>query len=230
MNLNRSLTLTLLLTICTSTSCSKDTVQPASSSTGALTANSALNNLPARPFARHVLNASGFHFLNEFIRPEVRSRIDEEPVGDSDGTYDPSTLGPEISGGEGQSESSEGQTEEVQQDAVSTEESNPTGSTDSLKFGWAKKAFGDALKASPASSGVIVLYADENYFDINRLMAFVEDGRNRIAERSAIGGDRIQVVFGGYRGAPQLELWVVPNGSMPELKPEDRSKSSGPEN
>ena len=78
---------------------------------------------------------------------------------------------------------------------------------------------------------MIVLYADENYYDINSLMAFVEDGRSRIAKRSGIESDRIQVVFGGYRGVPQVELWLVPDGGpMPEFRTDDRSKTSGPEN
>jgi hypothetical protein len=129
-----------------------------------------------------------------------------------------------------QSESASGggdQNEEAQQQvAADSEESYPAGSRlDTLKFSWAKKAFGDALNASATNNGVIVLYADENYYDVERLTGFVEDGRNRIAEMSGIGGERIQVVFGGYRSAPQIELWVVPQGSpMPEFKTEDRSK------
>jgi hypothetical protein len=166
--------------------------------------------------------------MNEFIRPDVRSRMDEEPVGDSDGEYDPSTLETVTSGDEVQADSGEAQSETVEPDAGPVEESDPTRTnSDTMKFAWARKSFGDAVKATPTSNGVIVLYADENVYDINSLIAFVEDGRNRIAERSDIGSDRIQVVFGGYRGAPQVELWVMPDGSLPELKQDDRSK---PEN
>jgi len=226
MNLQRSLTLTLLLSVSVSAACSKDTVKPSSSA--ALTANTTFNNLPARPFERHVLSTSGFYFLNEFIRPDVRSRMDEEPVGDSDGGYDPATLDTETPAEEAPSESGEVQSEEGQPDAGPAEESDPAGgNSDSMKFGWARKSFGEAVKATPTSNGVIVLYADENIYDINSLIAFVEDGRNRIAEKSDIGSDRIQVVFGGYRGAPQLELWVMPDGSMPEMRQDDRSR---PEN
>ena len=229
MILSKSLALTLLLAVSATTSCSKETVQPSSSSAGALTANSAINNMPARPFEKHVFSPGGFHFMNEFIRPDVRSRMDEEPVGDSDGGYDPAASGPPSGEESTQGESVENQPEE-NQPAVSTDESQPgEGRSDAMKFAWAKKSFGDAVKANPTANGVIVLYADENYYDINSLMAFVEDGRNRIAERSAIGGERIQIVFGGYRGIPQVELWVMPDGSMPELKPDDRSRSTEPE-
>ena len=61
-------------------------------------------------------------------------------------------------------------------------------------------------------------------------MGFVEEGRNRIAENSTLQGDRIQVVFAGYRAAPQVELWVVPRGGpIPEFKAEDRAKAAQPE-
>ena len=100
---------------------------------------------------------------------------------------------------------------------------------DTLKYSWAKKAFGDAVKANPTNTGVIVLYADENYYDAERLTRYVEEGRDRIAESSAIPGDRIQVVFGGYRAVPQVEIWVVPQGGpMPEFKTDDRSKPAEP--
>ena len=62
-------------------------------------------------------------------------------------------------------------------------------------------------------------------------MAFMEHGRDRIAEESGIPGDRLQVVFGGYRGVPQVELWLVPDGAaMPEFKPDDRSKTDDLQN
>ena len=95
----------------------------------------------------------------------------------------------------------------------------------------AKKGFGDAIKANPTNNGVIVLYADENTYDLERLVGFVEGGRNQIAELSALGSERIQVVFGGYRAVPQVELWVVPEGgSMPEFKADERSGSSAQSN
>jgi hypothetical protein len=157
--------------------------------------------------------------------------MDEEPIGDSDGGYNPSTLDPSTSGEQPQSEVSEGQAEQPQPNAAPDEDANPAAPSDASKFTWAKKSFGEAVKASPTNNGVIVLYADENYYDINSLMVFVEDGRHRIADKAGIESDRIQVVFGGYRGVPQVELWIVPDGApMPEFRTEDRSKSSEPEN
>jgi hypothetical protein len=187
-----------------------------------------LNNLAARPFSRQTLNAAGANYLNEFILPGVRARLDEEPVGDADSGFDPSTIDPATSSDQaGQSEpSGEAQNEDTQQPAAGeSEDGYPAGSRlDTLKYAWAKKAFGEAVKANPTNNGVIVLYADENYYDAERLTRFIEEGRDRIAESAAIPGDRVQVVFGGYRAVPQVELWVVPQGGpMPEFKPDERS-------
>jgi hypothetical protein len=212
-----------------SASCSKATAPNSSSSAGALTANSSLN-AAARPFSRLNLNASGAAYLNEFIRPEVRARLDEEPTGNADDSYDPSTAEAGVPADQPDARSAEESLGEKTSEPRHTEsEEGYPGSPrlDTVKYSWARKAFGDAVKAAPTNNGVIVLYADENYYDVERLMGFVEEGRNRIADASAIPGDRIQVVFGGYRSAPQLELWVVPQGSpMPEFKAEDRSKAS----
>jgi hypothetical protein len=230
MKFDRSFALLLLLSVMVSASCGKESVSPSSSS-AALTANATLTNPAARRFGRHMLTVAGLHSMSEFIRPDVRSRIDEEPVGDTDGGYDPSTLDPTVSMEEPQAESRVEQSEEPQPNVAPDEDTNPVVSSDAGKFLWAKKSFGDAVKADPTTDGVIVLYADENYYDLTRLMAFIEDGRSRIAKRSGIEGDRIQVVFGGYRGVPQVELWLVPEGApMPEFRTDDRSKTTGPEN
>ena len=230
MKLDRSFALVLLLSAMFSVSCSKKSVPPSSSS-ASLTANTTLSNPAPRQFGRHMLTVAGLHSMSEFIRPDVRSRIDEEPVGDTDGGYDPSTLDPTAPAEEPQADGSVEQAEEPQPNVAADEDANPVASSDAGKFLWAKKSFGDAVKADPTVHGVIVLYADENYYDINSLMAFVEDGRSRIAKRSGIERDRIQVVFGGYRGVPQVELWLVPEGgSMPEFRTDDRSKATGPEN
>ena len=229
MNFYRPLALTLLLSVLVSTSCSKD-APPASSSAGSLTANASLN-LAARPFAKHQLNTPGFHYMNDFIRADVRARMDEEPVGDADGSYDPATVEPVSPPSDEPAPEPEARNEEPEQQYGSTDE-NPAGiSLEAAKFLWAKKSFGDAVKAAPTSHGVIVLYADENYFDTERLMAYIQEGRDRIAEASGAPGDRIQVVYGGYRSMPQVELWVIREGeAMPEFKPDDRSKMSQPEN
>lgn len=227
----RSLSLVVILTGSLFTSCGKASVgTPPSSTAGAITANSAINNTTPRSFGRQNLNSGGSQALFEFLRPDVRAKLDEEPVGDTDGGFDSATSitssGSDQTQGEGGGES---QAEEQQQQG-NGEDANPTSAKLESKFAWAKKSFGDALKADIASYGVIVLYADDNFYDAGRLMEFVERGRDMIAERSGVGGDRIQVVYGGYRRAAQVEYWIVPQGgSVPEFKPEDRTRPADPE-
>ena len=162
-------------------------------------------------FERRGLDVVGFRHLNEFIRPDVRERLDVEPIGES-GEYIPPTFG-------GTEPSSEGETQEPfnEEDPLSQLE------TSKAKFQWAKKKYGDALAADPTATGFIVLYADDNYYDIGRLNYFVDEGRAIIAAESSIDASRMQVIYGGYRGVAQVEMWIVPDGQqLPELKPDDR--------
>ena len=206
--------------------CSSTSVPPASSPAGALTANSAAVNPIPRPFEKHTLTSG--NYLSQFIRPEVRAKLDEEPTGDADAGYDPAASDTSSSSDQSPAESAEaqGDTAEPHPVAESDESFKEGARLDTLKFAWARQAFGDAVKASPTNVGVIVVYADENYFELDRLMRYIEEGRDKIAISSKIGGDRVQVVFGGYRAAPQIEMWIVPQGGrMPELKPEERPKT-----
>lgn len=224
MKSHRSLTLLVVVLVLGSTSCSRISDRPVSSTAASLTANTTSVSAPERPFARHMLSVSGLQTMNEYMLPAARSRLDEEPAGDTDAGYDPATLDPtpvteELSSGSAEV------TEEVAQDPSGEEVS-----TDRNKFLWAKRSYGEAIKASPKSNGIIVLYADESVYDISRLMDLVQTGRNQIVEGSELGTERVQLVFGGYRGTPQVELWVLPQGSMPEFRVEDRIKANEPEN
>ncbi len=234
MKLSRSFAVVISISALFSASCGRATTPASSSSAGALTANSALNSTAARPFGRLHLNGAGSTYLNDFIRPEVRARLDEEPVGDADAGYDPSTAEPATSSEESVADApAETQNLEAAQPRSDDNGEEVSGGPriDTLKYSWAKRSFGDAVKAAPTNNGVIALYADENYYDVERLMTFVEEGRNRIVEGASMPGDRIQVVFGGYRSAPHVELWVVPQGGpMPDFKTEERPKGSQPEN
>ena len=228
MKFYRSFASLLLLSIFVSTSCSKEAVKP-SSSTGALTANSAIDNLAPRPFDKQMLTGTAQHTLNEFIRADVRSRLDDEPVGDTYGGEDPTgTETSSVPSEQPQGESSDAVVTEPEQQSVPEEVAPAAGGE--AKFHWAKRSFGEAIKAKPTNAGVIVLYADENYYDINSVMRFIEEGRSRIVTKSGVPADKIQVVFGGYRSVPQVELWIIPEGGpMPQFKTDDRPKSVEPE-
>ena len=188
-----------------------------------LTANSADEASP-RAFGRQHLTS-----LDEFLLPEARPRPDEKPVVDTDNGYEPPKIDP--TSGEKplpQHWTRESAVPESQPQSSQAEDTSQPVRPDARKFSWAKKSFGEAVKADPASRGVLVLYADENRYDVNRLIEFVERGRDRIANGVSIGGEKIQVVFGGYRSSPQVEMWIIPaDGAMPEFKPEQRSR---PEN
>ena len=225
MKLYRSVAVVLFVSCFSSLGCSGTSAPNPSSSAGALTANSASNNPAPRPFERHNLNSG--NYLSQFIRPEVRAKLDEEPTGESDAGYDPSTANTSGSSDQPQPETPVEEQNEDNAPAQQGEESHVDGARlDTLKFAWARPAFGDAIKADAANTGIIVVYADENYYELDRLIGYVEEGRDKIASASKIGGDRIQVVFGGYRAAPQVEMWVLPQGgAMPEFKPEERPKA-----
>ena len=59
------------------------------STSGAMMSNAVAASTGTRLFDRRKLEVSGFHVLNDFIRPDVRARLDEEPTGDTDGGYAP---------------------------------------------------------------------------------------------------------------------------------------------
>lgn len=223
MKLRRSLTLvifasTLIFAACTQKSTTN------TSTAGAISSNSVTSAAAIRMFDRRNLAVSGFNNLNEFIRSDVRQRLDREPVGDTDEGYAPPAE---------TENSTEALPAENDPQNTANDEDTPAKSAEleKVKFSWAKKKFGDAIGAVPTSNGVIVLYADENYYDVGRMIRFVEEGRDRIAANSGIAPGRIQVVFGGYRGVAQVEFWIVPFGEqLPTLKPEDRDGSGGSEN
>lgn len=188
------------------------------------TASIGANPLPApKMFDRRILDVAGFQNLNEFIRPEVRERLDKEPVGESDEYVE----APHVS----EPSTDEQASGEPIRDEDETDLVTRSRDLEKVKFSWARKKFGDALAADPTLTGVIVLYADETYYDTSKMLYFIDQGRDRIAGDAGFDNSRIQVVFGGYRGTAQVELWLVPEGqSMPETKPEDKNAEAGPEN
>lgn len=190
----------------------------------ATTAAVSANPQPApRMFDRRMLDVAGFHNLNEFIRPDVRERLDKEPVGDGDEYVEQPSV------------SDSSMNDEPSGEAVNTEDETDLDTRrrdlESVKFSWARKKFGDALVADPTVNGAIVLYADETFYDIYRMLHLIDQGRDRLAADGGFDASRIQVIFGGYRGSAQVELWIIPEGqSLPEPKPEDREATNGPEN
>jgi hypothetical protein len=207
-----SLAIIAFTLVFTSAACSKTAPKP-SVAEASLSAKAGENQPAAgtRFLARENLTAARSNALADFIIPEVRMRLDEEP-----GSQD------EVSTSGGPQEES-GEQVDTSETAPGEDSMIDPDELQSMKFSWAKKKFGEALKKDETVNGVFVLYADENYYDVGRLLGFIEEGRDRIAAHSEVDPARIQVVFGGYRGLAQVEFWVVAQGErMPDPKPEER--------
>ncbi|MEP6787872.1 MAG: hypothetical protein ABJB40_05540 [Acidobacteriota bacterium] len=108
-------------------------------------------------------------------------------------------------------------------DNESAEDDSTPAEKEALRYSWANERFGGEIAKRKNATGVIILYADDEYYDNNRLRNFVEQGRIRIANEAKIKVSRLQVVFGGYRSIPVVEFWIVPaNAEMPTAMPETR--------
>lgn len=92
-----------------------------------------------------------------------------------------------------------------------------------LKFNWTSDRFGAFLEKHKKMQGVIMFYADDQEFDVNKVTNRIEEGKQRIAKAAEISPERIQVVFGGYKSYIQIEFWAVPEkGKFPTPEPEER--------
>ncbi|MGB7200764.1 MAG: hypothetical protein WBD16_00700 [Pyrinomonadaceae bacterium] len=218
MELRRSILFAICAGVLFLAACSRVNVSDAS------TATLGVNPRPApRMFDRRMLDIAGFHNLNEFIRPDVRERLDKEPIGDGDEYVEHPSVSVTLSNDEPSGESVNSEDE--------TDLDTRNRDLEKVKFSWARKKFGDALVADGTATGAIVLYADETFYDVYRMLHLIDQGRDRIATDGGFDAHRIQVIFGGYRGRAQVELWIIPEGqSLPEAKPEDKNVANSPEN
>lgn len=92
------------------------------------------------------------------------------------------------------------------------------------RFNFVSDKFGGLLVKRIDSKGVMILYADDQTYDIGRLISFVEEGKERLANLSGIDPDRISIRFGGYRDYPQVDYWIVPvSGKEPVATPAERA-------
>lgn len=94
---------------------------------------------------------------------------------------------------------------------------------EAARFDWISPKFGSLLADRKDSMGVIIFYADDQTYDINRLRQFIEEGSKRIAGTAGIPVQKISVQFGGYRSTVTTDFWVVSKkGSLPVATPEER--------
>ena len=102
---------------------------------------------------------------------------------------------------------------------------------DAIRFSWTNKRFAGAVAKTKGAYGIMIYYADDQFYDISRLEPFIAAGRDRMAYAARIFPESIQIIFGGYRGQPQVEYWLVPaDGTRPIPKPEDRDSSEPSDN
>lgn len=102
---------------------------------------------------------------------------------------------------------------------------------EAIRFSWTNKKFAPAVAKTKGSYGVMIYYADDQFYDISRLEQFIAAGRDRMAYATGIFGESIQIIFGGFRGQVQVEYWLVPyGGTLPIAKPEDRDSSEPSDN
>ena len=91
------------------------------------------------------------------------------------------------------------------------------------KFSWVSDKFGKELKSRKDSTGVLILYADDETLDIARLTDFIEQGKKRLSKSAGITPDRLTVRFGGYHDYPIIDYWIVPlGGKEPVPTPAER--------
>jgi hypothetical protein len=94
---------------------------------------------------------------------------------------------------------------------------------ENIKFGWTSERFGKFLEKNKKMQGLIVFYADDQEFDLNKLTNHIEEGKTRIAKSANIAPERIKIIFGGYKSYIQMEFWAVPEkGKFPDLTPDER--------
>jgi hypothetical protein len=105
------------------------------------------------------------------------------------------------------------------------------------------EAFSEALRRQPKSRGYLIAYAGYRVDDLsefNERGVAIRRGRRIVIEPTRVArnqllaskkvlvkeykipASRIKVVFGGYRGWPLMELWLVPRKASPPIPTPDK--------
>ncbi len=153
-----------------------------------------------------------YNFLDQFILPSVKAQMEEENrLAEEQIKAEKSSL----------EESNETKIEAVEE--TSEIESPTPEEIERAKFSWVNEEFGKVIQNRKDSRGVIIFYADDMYYDVGKFQNLFEEGSQKIAESNKIPTDRIQVIYGGYRGMIETEFWLVPkNGENPLPTAEER--------
>lgn len=159
----------------------------------------------------------GFDLDSEFVLPAVKLKNELDAAGADAALTQLSETETATSDKNAETDSPTADIPELIEPEMSPEE------IQTARFSWADPKFGEAIAKRRAARGTIVLYADDLYYDVSRLLQFVDEGRDRIAAGAKIDASRIDVIYGGYRPGMTAEFWIVPeNGKPPIPTPADR--------
>ena len=153
-----------------------------------------------------------YNFLDEFILASVQAKLDEE-----------NRLAEEAAKSEELNSEVPAETE-VEAVEENSEIEKPTAEEiEEAKFSWMNKKFADVIKNQKGTKGVIIFYADNEYYDVGKLQSLIEEGKQKIVEAKKVPAEKIEIVYGGYREIVETEFWIVPKeGENPTPTPKER--------
>lgn len=152
-----------------------------------------------------------YFFLDDFILPSVKAQMEEENR----------LVEEQLKVEESNSEQSSIQVETAEENFELPEQTPEE--IEKAKFDWISEKFGALIKKRKDSHGVLIFYADNAYYDVDKLYTLFEEGAQKIAKTNKISVSKFQVVFGGYREMVEVEFWAVPkNGETPSPVAEER--------
>jgi len=160
--------------------------------------------------------------LDEFILASVKAREEAERLAqEAEWEAEQAALG-ENNEPEAKEENSEPEPQ-ADGEVPSEQDSRTPEEKEADRFRWADGPAWLYLYEHPRDSAVIIFYADDQYYDVHRFQSFVIEVKRRMANLAGIKSSRVRVVFGGYRGMPEFEFWIVPpKGKRPIATPEER--------
>lgn len=157
--------------------------------------------------------------LSEFVLPEVLAKEEaEQKLADLEMEVQQASEENNAISEDNSEESEDAEDEEnIEEPQLTAEEIKE------LRFSWIKGKFASQILKQKGSRGLIIFYADNEYYDIAKLTGFVEEARNLIAAEAKISPSQIGVMYGGYRHNVAADYWIVPKGAdQPVFSPDER--------
>jgi hypothetical protein len=159
-------------------------------------------------------------FEGEFVLPAIRAKqMEEQRLADIEWeANNPTTF-------ESSNDETNSAENDVSDDGVNRadEEKQSSEELEAARFSWVDKKFAPQIAGRETAHGVIIFYADDRYYDTEKIQRFVETARDRIATEAKLPSLQIKVIFGGYRAIIEVEYWVVPiKGKSPAPRPAER--------